>query len=241
MARVGVLLDVVLDPALGQRRLERRGGAAQVAVPSAVARDDRAGAVERREVPRQHPVVDHRRLPPRPARQHEGEPAAHAEPDHPDRAVARRVGDQPGPGGVEVVEGSAAPAAQRPPSSVRGRPRRGHASAGRGRARRTPARRAGRRAAASRRRDRRSRARAPAPATAPHPPAPPGTPGGRRPSSSHPCPDPSAAVGVRARRRRRRRPRCAPQCAGRCFFFGAGRVGSSSTGSTCSGTLTGRR
>ena len=121
VAGVGVLLDVVLDPPLGQRRLERRGGAAQVAVPTAVARDDRAGAVERREVPRQHPVVDRRRLPPRPAREHEGEPAAHAEPDHPDRAVACRVGDQRRRGWRRGRRRPGRGRGAAPPSSGRGR------------------------------------------------------------------------------------------------------------------------
>src|SRR4051794_32604834 len=61
MAGVGVLLDVVRDAGLGEALLELGGGAAEAEVLLAVARDNRAGALELlAEVARQDAVVDRR-------------------------------------------------------------------------------------------------------------------------------------------------------------------------------------
>jgi len=105
-------------------RFQPRGGAAVAAVLGAVAADD--GARPAQVVQGQHifargSVVDAAGGVPVGGGKHQYEPAAHAKADDPDRAGAIGAVRQPGPHGVDVVEGAAPP---RPDVADR----RGHAA-----------------------------------------------------------------------------------------------------------------
>ena len=86
-----VLLDVMLDSDRRQRLLEAVRSAPERPVLGAVARDDRAGSFEEGggvSPFRGSAVVDARHGEPASWRQHQGEPATHAEADHADRTGA---------------------------------------------------------------------------------------------------------------------------------------------------------
>ena len=183
--------------------------------------------------PRQRAVVGGHGIPPGPAGEHQREPAAHAEPDDADGPGARRVGEQRGPRGLEVVERLSRPACAATSWSGPGTRAAGRARAGRARARGTPSRRAGRRAAASAS----SRPKISCTSTSPgHGPSPVR----HRPVGREVADRRHLTHGATLRRRRPARRRTVSARAG-ASSSAPGRVGSSSTGSTCSGTLTGRR
>src|SRR4051794_34966025 len=113
VAGPGIFLDVVRNPGALERRLELRGGAAERAVLTAVARDDRAGAAERVvEVLREVRVVRRRDVEAA-AGQGEREAAAHAEADDAGLAGAVLADGEPAPDGVDVVERLAVAARER--------------------------------------------------------------------------------------------------------------------------------
>src|SRR6478735_3479774 len=111
---VRVLLHVVLHPEPGEVVLQLRRHLLVAAVAGTVARDDRAGALERLGRAGQHPVVVRRH--PEPVlrrRAHQGEPAAHAEADDPDFLAGVVPVQQPLTGGGDVLVGAPVTALQR--------------------------------------------------------------------------------------------------------------------------------
>src|SRR5512146_729808 len=106
VADARVDLHVIVDAVAVQDSLQPGWRVSHRPVAGTVAGHDRAGVLEQvLGICGQRPIVDTRGFEPMPGRQGNSESAAHAKTDHSDVPGAAGLAREPGPGGVDVIEG----------------------------------------------------------------------------------------------------------------------------------------